>query len=665
MKARLFIVPIIALICTDFAHAFWGTGAYYANPMCPWPNGIGGGAYDEDDELDALEDDLDDVEDDMKEAKKKATRLKRFLNQVDDNYRTLIETRLNSEKLLGCTVGDLRTELTKYWDSQYSPNSASKSAEYSTTNLAGSVVSAMDPSAIEEIAAKYLDNSLKTPSGKPDKDKINGALQSPKEDVLDAMVKDEAFKPLQTVSKACISGKNGFQISLCNNTEIWKGGKLPRSESIRDACKEVINDPGIDTEIAQIKETKKDIKDAIKYRKKDLDDEWEDKLEAHNGCWECAMKERRKTSKNRKWEILGGTVGALGSAALGYLGYSQAAKYNAKLGWGTNPYGALGYAFPFFMGGLYGAINGGFGAGGFGCAGGMGGGGFGMGPMGMMGPYGGMYGMGGMGGFNPMMNPYAMMNGGMFMPGMGPWGGMGMGPGMGMGMGMGMGLGMGMGGMGPWGPGMGMGGMGPWGPGMGMGMGMGLGMGMGGMGPWGPGMGMGGPWGGMGMGPWGPGMGMGGMGGLGMPGMMPGGGTLGFDYQSQMMQQYQMQLELQMQMQMRVQQEQQQRMRIASDLQMQLYQLQAQLQNVLYGGGAFSSYGGGGGGYSLGIRGGIGGGVGGGYAPYGRRRGYYDPYYRRTGDTPRPIFSALYALAAPLMIFISISNFRSGFKVLD
>ncbi len=34
-----------------------------------------------------------------------------------------------------------------------------------------------------------------------------------------------------------------------------------------------------------------------------------------------------------------------------------------------------------------------------------------------------------------------------------------------------------------------------------------------------------------------------------------------------------------------------------------------------------------------------------------------------TGDTPRPIFSALYALAAPLMIFISISNFRSGLQI--
>ena len=125
---------------------------------------------------------------------------------------------------------------------------------------------------------------------------------------------------------------------------------------------------------------------------------------------------------------------------MGYQNNKMVAEYNSDLGWPTQPYPTWGYGLPFMMNGIYGALGGGIGAGGFGCAGaggmaGMGAGAY--GNVGMQGPYGypqGMFG-GQMGG--------GMYNGGIGPTGMaGPWG-LGGGPGIGAGFSAGLGMGMG------------------------------------------------------------------------------------------------------------------------------------------------------------------------------------------------------------------------------
>lgn len=333
-------------------------------------------------------------------------------------------------------------------------------------------------------------------------------------------------------------------------------------------------------------------------------------------CAECAARNSGYTYQQQQPNYLSLAMGVgMGLAGM-YAGYQTnktVAQYNSNLGFPTQASpSALSYGFPYFMGGLYGAIGGGMGSGGFGCGSGYGGTGFGNGPYGMMGPFGsgGLYGNMGMNspfGY-PGMSGMNGMGGGMYMPGMSPWGMNGMGMGMGMNPMMGM-NGMGMNGMNPYGMGgmMSPFGMSPYGMGglngmmnpYGMGsnpfglsgsLGMNPMMGMNGMNPYGLG-GMN-PYGLGGMGtynPYSP-FGMSGMNGMSSP------------YQSQL-QQMQMQMyQSYMQQQQAQMQDAMNRQRAMSGLQSELYGLMNRIQQVQmgvgYGGG--SSYLGTTGGYNSG-----------------------------------------------------------------
>jgi hypothetical protein len=360
------------------------------------------------------------------------------------------------------------------------------------------------------------------------------------------------------------------------------------------------------------------------------------------------------------WAGVAANVG-VGLVAMyaGYQNNKMVAQYNSDLGWPTQAYPTWGYGLPFIANGLYGALGGGMGSGGYGCAGGIGGGGYMNGTMGGMGPFGqggGLYGNVGMNG--PFGYPNGMMGGGqgggMYNGGMGPWGLNGM-PGMGMGGGMpGMGGGLmasggigmmagggypGMGGMGmggyPMGGGLmasggigmmagggypGMGGMGMGGYPMGGGLmaSGGIGMMAGGGYPGMGGMGMGGyPMGGgmgaMGMGGYPMGGGMGAMGMGGYPGM----GGMGMDGGLGSMQMQQAMLQMQQQQQQLYMQQYQQQMQNQMARQQTMVGLQSELQNLMYRiqqvqmGGTATGYisGGIGGGVSIGGGVGIGGGT--------------------------------------------------------
>ena len=288
--------------------------------------------------------------------------------------------------------------------------------------------------------------------------------------------------------------------------------------------------------------------------------EGEDGSEAY--CPECESRRRGRVRSPTTLE----TIGSIGMSVLGgvlaYKGAKYAIDQNSRLGWPTQPYAAAAMGYPFLMNGLYGAIGGGIGGGAFACAGGVGGGGYGMGPYGMNGGM-GLY--GGMGG--PFGYPMGMMGlgfgGGLYMPGMGPWGMAGGMMGMMGNMGM-MGGAMGMMGM--------MGNMGMMGGAMGM---MGY---MGNMGMMGGAMGM---MGNMGM--------MGGaMGMMGNMGMM--GGAMGMMGNMGMM--GGMDMGIYMAQQQQAQQDAMMRMQTVQRLQMELYQIQMQMQQIMYGGYGSSSYGG-------------------------------------------------------------------------
>lgn len=293
------------------------------------------------------------------------------------------------------------------------------------------------------------------------------------------------------------------------------------------------------TEIERLQDSLEDRKRDLVDLRKDLREEARDATTQGDYCADCDKRGNGYTYQQPQtnWGSVLANVGTgLLASYMGYKSNKMISETNADLGFPTynSNYSALGYGMPYFQAGLYGALSGGQGQGGFGCGGGMNmtGGAFGY-PNSMMG--------GSMGGGMFMGNPYMMgMNG---MNGM-----------MGGNYGMGMMSGMGM-----------MNGMGMMSSGMMMSGGFGL---MSGMGMMNSGYGM--------MNGYGMMTGTGMMSNLGMMtglGMMMGYGSMmdssSLALQSQLMQmQYQQQMSKYSQM---------------SSLQTELYSLMARIQQVQYG----------------------------------------------------------------------------------
>lgn len=298
------------------------------------------------------------------------------------------------------------------------------------------------------------------------------------------------------------------------------------AEKKKDADEALAKVGELEGELSRLNIEKSDKAAEYKDAVKETREEYRRTL-TEGGCIECMMQGQSYYQQQRKpnWlEVGGNLLLGIGSMYFGNQQQRYISDNNAKLGFPTQSYPAIGYGYPYFMNALYGAVGGGMSSGGFGCGGGIGGGMGGGGafgyPNGMMGgPMGGGifnggFGPGALGYGNMMGGGYMMggpmgggymMSGGMMMPGGGY-----MMPGYMMGGPMGGGMGMMMGGPGMMMPGAMMPGYmmnaymgGPMGGGMGMMMG-------------GPGMMMGG---GMMM----PGGGMM-MPGYMMPGYMVGGG---------------------------------------------------------------------------------------------------------------------------------------------
>jgi hypothetical protein len=356
-------------------------------------------------------------------------------------------------------------------------------------------------------------------------------------------------------SKHCDRTKPGsVRESICSMTAApGEGSRRADPSSCRKSLveyrKNYASSKKLATEIEGLQDTLDARKRDLTDLKKDLREEARDATTQGDYCAECEKRGNGYTYQQPQTNW-GGVLANVGTGLLAsYMGYKSnkmISENNAELGFPTynSNYSALGYGMPYFQAGLYGALSGGQGQGGFGCGGNsnQAGGAFGY-PNGMMGGSmgGGMY-MGnpmmmGMNGMNGMGS--GMMNGGMMMSGMGMMSNGMMSSGMMMSGGLGMMTGMGM-----MSSGM-MNGM------MSSGMMMNNGMMM--------------------------------SGNLGMMtgmGMMIGYGSM-MDSSSQALQQQMLQ------MQMQYQQQQSSKYSTMTSLQSELYSLMARIQQVQYGGSNF------------------------------------------------------------------------------
>lgn len=180
----------------------------------------------------------------------------------------------------------------------------------------------------------------------------------------------------------------------------------------------------LESELARLNIEKTDKQSEYKEAVKESREEYRRTL-TEGGCIECMLQGNSYYQQQRKpnWlEVGGNLLLGIGSMYFGQQQQRYISDNNAKLGFPSQSYPAIGYGYPYFMNALYGAVGGGMSGGAFGCGGGMGGAGgggaFGY-PNGMMGgPMGG-----GMfnGGFGPGALGYGpggyMMGGGMMMPG--------------------------------------------------------------------------------------------------------------------------------------------------------------------------------------------------------------------------------------------------------
>ncbi|KYG66125.1 hypothetical protein AZI86_03415 [Bdellovibrio bacteriovorus] len=626
------VVPftIVMSIAVGAQAQMWGAGVYGGMQACPYDYGAAQGATSD---LDAVREAQQAIEETKRELNKKKSELKRVETKVKRS-RSEIERAVDGQ-YTDALFNHMDNAFSCHEYADYIPNRRPNDAPTPVDEEDGVVASGSQ-------GGQRIDSN----AGKQTHDGIDA-------DTWGRVCRDRGDLNKEFVCSS-LRGDGG------RGVRVGRGTPVNCTKAITEYRRNNYIAQKLQTEIenleANIDEYKEDKRMALQEARDEAAERRREQLEG-GVCLDCLVQgnsyqyQRPQTD----WASVVGNVGlGLVSMYAGYKTNKMVANANANIGWPTDPWAAQGYGYGLGaiatgMGqvvgggsGIYGAMGGGIGQGGFGCAGNNGG------PYGMMGPYGGMNGAGMWG------NPYGMaglgfpgMGGGMYNPGMGPWGMAGPFGGMGGGMGMGfpgMGGGMGYPGMGAFG-GLGMAGMGY--PGMGMAGGMGYpGMGMAGMGYPGmgafgglgmaggmgyPGMGMAGGMGypGMGMAGMGyPGMGMGypgmgmagglsaipgmGMAGMGMPGMgmglagmgMPGMGMQigGMGMQQQMMQMQLQQYQMYMQQQQQYVQQQMQRQQVVASLQQELYGLLYRIQQVQYGGGVIGGS----------IGGGLGGGIGGG-----------------------------------------------------
>lgn len=175
------------------------------------------------------------------------------------------------------------------------------------------------------------------------------------------------------------------------------------AERKKDADEALAKVGELEGELSRLNIEKADKQSEYKDAVKESREEYRRTL-TEGGCLECMMQGQSYYQQQRKpnWlEVGGNLLLGVGSMYFGNQQQRYISDNNAKLGFPSQTYPAIGFGYPYFMNALYGAVGGGMSSGGFGCGGGMGGGGGAFGyPPGMMGgPMGGGLSNGGSGAF--------------------------------------------------------------------------------------------------------------------------------------------------------------------------------------------------------------------------------------------------------------------------
>ncbi|MFN7729341.1 MAG: hypothetical protein ACK5P7_09320, partial [Bdellovibrio sp.] len=432
-KMSVLIIGLATLLGADKARAQnWGTGMYGGMQSCPYELQIGEEAASIKEEMEERNKDLKEAKSDLAKMKSRLSSLKSSVNSQKDLF-----------KLTGFE-GEAFSIIENHITGGYSCNTYQRAECRGTAEA-----STPDPSRMP--AGDIPGNRRPLPqddggasrSGTPQGDPCGqGNLTSP-----------SPFAP-SVWARACENG--GLRGSICEQNI---PGNRPRGYNF-DSCRRYL---GLWAEkqrelrqsefkIAELDARVKELEAYTKAKKQELRESIKEyvreqrQAQTEGGCLDCMITGNSGVMQPRRasgWEIGANLVLGLGAMYLGNNLNKYTADQNARLGFPTQPYPALGYGMPFFQGALYGAVGGSMGGGAFGCAGGANGSGFANGPYGMMGPFGqgSMYGPSG-GAFGYPAGMYGTpMGGGMFMPGMGPFG-MGMPGGLGMGGGMMMAGGM-------------------------------------------------------------------------------------------------------------------------------------------------------------------------------------------------------------------------------
>lgn len=233
---------------------------------------------------------------------------------------------------------------------------------------------------------------------------------------------------LQEWQTYCDARKTGSVFTaVCDNSRF----RADSGRSNAATCKKAINSYRTNAQkSSKLQDEIDDLNREVERANDDLKEARNDKSGTEGDvCIECMAKNNSYKYQNQQSDmtsLITNVALAGGAMYAGYKTNQMVSENNANLGYPTQTPSVLSYGYPFLAQGMYGALSGNSGQGGFGCGSSMGNmmGGMGMGSMGM--GMGGMMGMTGMSGMTGAFGyPSSMMNMGMMGMSGGIYNGMG------------------------------------------------------------------------------------------------------------------------------------------------------------------------------------------------------------------------------------------------
>ncbi len=327
LKNKLLIAGFIFTSGTNTnAQMMWGTGMYGGMQTCPYTTSIGDGAN-------STLDDLKELESSIKDMQRQLQTKKRDKKKFDK----LVEL---SERDIKSVVSD----------------------EYA------------------EFALEHMQNARQCSEykGLPGAEQILSVGTEGETPV--APVQSVDTKPFQVKDWAslCDPNKSGsvFPV-LCDSSRYRQQGGDSRGDiknckkGLSEYRKNYSQSQKIQRDVDALERSISTAKDNMKDAKQAMIDEQRASTEG-GVCVNCVANSAgysyQQQNRGTDWANVAGNLltGAVGMYA-GYKNNQMVAQYNSNLGFPTTAYPTIGYGLPYIAAGLYGALGGGTGQGGFGC----------------------------------------------------------------------------------------------------------------------------------------------------------------------------------------------------------------------------------------------------------------------------------------------------------